>query len=166
MLLADQTAVDLIAIGDFAEDELPEDLPERVFVLGHDYAITTAQPVTLQARRGSRVVEEATTPFATAAALVACKSAAAFGRRGAAAPSKRASDVLDLYRLLTAHDVAEQLRAAPHGLGGCVAVLLERLLVQGADRCARDLRSLGVVAVGITADALESVGVTVSTALR
>lgn len=159
VLLSGAMSVDLISIGDVRADELPDDELLRTFVLAHDYALATAQPVTIQARRGRASIAEATVRVATAAALVACKSQAPFTRKGMTVPAKRGTDVLDLYRLLQEHpDVGRQLQAAEHGLGQLVGTCVDRLLINGVDRAARDLRALGGVAAGITADDLHAAG--------
>jgi hypothetical protein len=94
-------------------------------------------------------------------ALVATKLVAFAGRHASDAGPKRASDLVDLHRLLVTHDrrgeVSDVLRAAPFGLASLVADAAERHLVREVERSAQALH-FGDPAWGLAAPDLLLVG--------
>jgi hypothetical protein len=134
--------VDIIDTAPLTADDLDGiDEHHRLFLVAHRYALETARPIVLDTApsRGTPVEILVAEP----AALVATKLVAFAGRQGTDTPRKRASDLVDLHRLLVTHDrrggVAEVLRAAPFGLASLVADAAERLLVRDVARSAQAL---------------------------
>ena len=125
-----------------SSDELPDDDLDRLFVLGHRWALDTATPLVVDvvSTESEPVIRSGTLAVATAPALVACKLHAIADRRGAAL-TKQESDALDLVRLVgdlvRQPDTTEMLRAAPFDLDDLVAGQLERWFVTDALRTAR-----------------------------
>ena len=122
-----------------AAEELPDGELDRLFVLGHRWALESAEPVTV------RVVttmesEPHTLAVATAQALVACKLHAIADRRDARR-EKRESDALDLVRLIgalvRAPAGAQQFSDAPFDLAALVSLQTRRWPIEDATRTAR-----------------------------
>jgi hypothetical protein len=117
------------------------DALDRLFVLGHRWALDSAEPM--------RVVVAASDvdvvlPISVPAALVATKLHAFCDRQQ---DEKRASDAYDIYRMLETHDrdglVADATNGGLPGLAEVVQeVMLERL-VEGAARVVRYLKAYG-----------------------
>lgn len=147
IVLEDGTKIDVITTGSWLAPELPDDDLDRVFVLGHWWAVQTAEPVQLQAIDGLVVSAAAEVLVARPAALVACKLQSC--RRRQRDQAKAASDIYDIYRLLVEHDrdggVAAALAAGPHDLGSWCADALTETFVTDA---ARSARRLGISARG------------------
>ena len=144
--------------------ELPAADLDRLFVLGHRWALETAEALTIQvvSPGGSAAVEPALLMVATAPALVACKFHAIADRRDAAA-AKRESDAIDLVRLL--RDLvrfpaaAEQFSSAPFDLTALVAAQAQRWLIAGATRTARLINlSVGAGDARLEADDVSTIG--------
>jgi hypothetical protein len=137
--LADGTDVDLISIGSWTREALPDDELDRMFVLAHWWAVQTSVTLDLVVVEGDAHVASATLPVAAPAGLVATKLQSLRSRRRL--PGKAATDVLDAYRLLTAHDrdgdVAAALATAPADLGPWAARALTETFVEDAVRWAR-----------------------------
>jgi hypothetical protein len=89
------TKVEIIGVGPVDDDAL-DGLTElqTLFVSAHTWALETATPVTLVSR--AEPSAQATSPFATPAALFAMKLQAIQDRRTTSRPEKRSSDALDL----------------------------------------------------------------------
>ena len=113
----------------------------RLFVLGHRWALESAEPL--------RVVVAASDvdvvlPVAMPAALVATKLHAFCDRQQ---DEKRASDAYDIYRLLETRDrdgtVAKTTRNGPRGLAEVVLDLMVERFVDGAARAVRYLKAYG-----------------------
>jgi Nucleotidyl transferase AbiEii toxin, Type IV TA system len=133
-------------------DELPDDDLQRLFVLGHRWALESAEPLTVRVEPAhGGPAEHVTLPVATAPALVACKFHAIADRRDARS-EKRESDALDLVRLtgdLVRRPESIALFArAPFDLVGLVADQTQRWLLDGATRTA------GFVSRSAPADAI------------
>lgn len=121
--------------------ELPDVELDRLFVLGHRWALDTGTALTVDVLdERSAVIESGSLAVATIPALVACKLHAISGRRGSAS-TKQESDALDLFRLVgdlirsDADLVA--LRAAPFDLAALVADQVRRWFVDDSLRMAR-----------------------------
>jgi hypothetical protein len=142
--LANGTDVDLISVGSWTPENLPDDELERMFVLAHWWAVQTAATLDLVVVEGNAGVALATLPVASPAALVATELQSLRGRRRL--PGKAVTDVLDAYRLLRAHDrdggVAAALATAPWDLGPWAARALTETFVEHAALWAR---RIGVV---------------------
>jgi hypothetical protein len=119
--------------------ELPDGDLDRLFVLGHRWALESAEPVVVRVVTTTEA-EPHTLAVATAPALVACKFHAIADRRDARR-EKRESDALDLVRLIgdlvRAPAVAEQFAAAPFDLAVLVSLQTRRWLIEDATRTAR-----------------------------
>jgi Nucleotidyl transferase AbiEii toxin, Type IV TA system len=141
--------VDVMATAPLPDDasELPDGDVDRLFVLGHRWALETAQPVSIQVVAGEAAVTQAELRVATAPALVACKLHAIASRRDAST-AKRESDALDLVRLagdlVRDPAVMAQFAAAPFDLAQLVRTQVDEWLVGGSTRAAR-LIGLGAV---------------------
>lgn len=123
-------------------DELPEGDLDRLFVLGHRWALESAEPLVVRVVTAgdsglgdAHILVVAATP-----ALVACKFHAIADRRDARR-EKRESDALDLVRLIGglvgAPLIADQFAAAPFDLAALVSSQTERWLIDDATRMAR-----------------------------
>lgn len=114
---------------------------DRLFVLGHRWALDSAEP--LQVIVAASDVD-AVLPFATPAALVATKLHAFCDRQR---DEKRASDAYDIYRLLETRDrfgeIAEVTNHGPRALGEVVRDLMVERFVDGALRVVRYLKAYG-----------------------
>ncbi|MFA5890830.1 MAG: nucleotidyl transferase AbiEii/AbiGii toxin family protein [Actinomycetota bacterium] len=163
VILAGGEKVDLISVGDYAVADLPENAGERAFVLAHRWALDGASRLTLVVTTsGGAVAAAVTTPVASVASLVAMKLASTRARRRGA-QHKRASDVFDVFRLLSAHDadgsVARALQSAPGDLAPIVRDLASVVLVEEAVRSARWLQAAGDPQMqDVTAEDLRRVG--------
>ena len=123
-------------------DELPEKDSDRLFVLGHRWALETATPVTVEVLQqdGVTATQSIALPVATVPALIACKLHAIGDRRGASA-SKQESDALDLVRLVgdlvRSVQSGEPFAEAPFDLQMLVIQQIERRFIGEALRTAR-----------------------------
>ncbi len=147
VILQDGTKVDLIAVGDYEREDLPEDTGQRAFILAHRWALDTSEPLTLVVGDAEGTAKAGvTTTVSTTAALVAMKISSAPARRE---PTlyKRATDIFDVYRLLTVHDldgsVAAAVNHAPEDLAMLTSGLADRLLVREAERSVRWMLTAG-----------------------
>lgn len=165
LYVANGTKVDLIRVYSFTSDNLPDDDLDRVFVVAHGWAVSTADvtEVAVTTLNGD-VITRATFPIATPASLIAMKLQSHQRQQRLAA--KRASDVYDIYRLLSAHDhddaggISEELATAPEDLSAWCADAIESTFVTSAARWARQLGvySRGPAMGTITAEDLDVVG--------
>lgn len=123
-------------------DELPEEDSDRLFVLGHRWALETATGVTVDVldQDGVAVTQSIELPVATVPALIACKLHAIGDRRGAST-SKQESDALDLVRLVGAVARSDgelgSLADAPFDLSALVERQVERWFIAERLRTAR-----------------------------
>lgn len=170
VLLDDGTSIDVITTGGWIADDLPDDDLDRVFILGHWWAVRTAEAVDLQVADGTTTQVTAALAVARPAALIACKLQSCQRRQRAEA--KASSDIYDIYRLLVEYDrggdVAAGMACGPEDLGAWCADALTEILVTNA---ARSARRLGVSARGpamadVTALDLEVVGSLCAEAIR
>jgi hypothetical protein len=142
----DGVKIDVMPTSPITLAELPDDELDRLFVIGHRWALETATPLTIDVadQRGS-TIESASVTVATVPALVACKLHAIADRRDARA-EKRESDAVDLLRLVgdlvRIPDATRELAAAPFGLAQLVSAQIERWFIDGRLRMAR-LAQLG-----------------------
>lgn len=120
--------------------DLPDDDLDRLFVVGHRWALDSATPVAIDAVSPAGGVESGTLIVATVPALVACKLHAIADRKGPSL-SKRESDALDLVRLtgylVRSDESVQVLRSAPFDLATLVAAQVERWFIEDALRTAR-----------------------------
>lgn len=147
VILEDGTKIDVITTGSWTTDDLPEDDLDRMFILGHWWAVQTAEAAELRVVDGSKTAATARIAVAAPAALVACKLQSC--RRRRRDPAKAVSDIYDIYRLLVEHDreggVAAALASGPEDLGRwCARALTETFVTDGA----RSARRLSVSARG------------------
>lgn len=162
VVLEDGTKIDVITTGSWEAADLPEDDLDRVFVLGHWWAVQTADAIGLLVVDGATSTAEANIAVATPAALVACKLQSC--RRPQRDPAKAASDMYDIYRLLVEHDrdgaVSSALAGGPVDLGPWCAAALTETFVTDAGRSARRLgiAARGPAMAGVRAVDLEVVG--------
>lgn len=156
--------LDLIEVGEAREGELPDSVPERMFLLAHAWALRTATIETVALRDpadGSTLVKfEAS--LASPAALVAMKLQSIPARR-AMREHKRAGDAFDLYRLLLAHgafEVPERLASAPADLGHWCLSQARHLFVDQPEQTIRWFRTYASVPEmdRLTPDDLRAVG--------
>lgn len=123
-------------------EELPDGDLDRLFVLGHRWALESSEPVAVRVvtTTESEPSEAQTLVVATAPALVACKFHAIADRRDARS-EKRESDALDLVRLIgdlvRATAGADQFADAPFDLAALVSLQTQRWLIEDATRTAR-----------------------------
>jgi hypothetical protein len=123
-------------------EELPDDAVDRLFGLGHRWALESAEPVVVRVARTteSETSESHALRVATAPALVACKFHAINDRRDVRR-EKRESDAFDLVRLINdlvrTPPVAAQLANAPFDLAALVSLQTKRWLIDDATRMAR-----------------------------
>ena len=129
-------------------DELPEKDADRLFVLGHRWALETATPVSgdVIEQDGVTVTQSIVLPVATVPALVACKLHAIGDRRGASA-SKQESDAFDLVRLIgeivRTPSGTNPYARAPFDLSELVISQIADWLLRNSLRTARLARSAG-----------------------
>jgi hypothetical protein len=118
--------------------DLPDDDHDRLFVLGHRWALDTATALPIVVRGPD--VTECSLIAATAPALFACKLHAIDDRRDARA-DKRESDARDIYRLaqllVRTPELVEPLRTAPFDLTALLAERVRRWFVDDVTRTAR-----------------------------
>lgn len=159
------TKVEVIPVGTWDPKELPDDDLDRVFVIAHSWAVTSAVVTDVRVTGADgAIVTEATFPIATPASLVAAKLQSHQNRKRR--DEKKASDVYDIYRLLREHDhdrgdgIAETLATAPEDLAAWCADAIESSLVTSSARWARQLGvyNRGPAMGSVTAEDLEVVG--------
>lgn len=138
----DGTKLEIIetqALNDDVDDI--ESAPDRLFVLGHRWALDSAELLRITVA-GTDV--DVTLPVATPAALVATKLHAFCDR---SRDEKRASDAYDIFRLIESYDregdVVAALNDGPHGLAEVVRELAAEQLVENAERVIRYLKVYG-----------------------
>ncbi len=137
----DGVKVDVMATAPLPDDasELPDGDVDRLFVLGHRWALETAQPVSIEVVAGEAATQ-ADLRVATAPALIACKLHAIASRRDTST-AKRESDALDLVRLagdlVRNPAVMAQFAVAPFDLARLVRAQVDEWLVGGSMRAAR-----------------------------
>jgi hypothetical protein len=122
-------------------EELPDGDLDRLFVLGHRWALESAGQLSVQVVTSMRdATEPVAIRVATSPALVACKLHAIADRRDARR-DKRESDALDLVRLLgdlvRAPALTAELSSAPFDLSDLVASQVERWFIDEPLRTAR-----------------------------
>ncbi len=136
----DGVKVDAMATSPLPVDpaELPDDDLDRLFVLGHRWALESATPRGVIVRNGEDVRADLT--VATVPALLACKLHAIADRRDARA-AKRESDARDIYRLtqLIARDgtFVSELATSPFDLVALVQEGVQKWLIDDVTRTAR-----------------------------
>jgi hypothetical protein len=141
--------------------ELPADVSDiaaldRLFVVGHRWALDSAEPLRVLVASSD---VDILLPVAIPAALVATKLHAFCDRQQ---DEKRASDALDIYRLLETKDrdgeVADATNSGPIGLAEVLHEVIVERFVDGATRVVRYLKAYGDPAwPEITADDLRRV---------
>lgn len=138
-------------------EDLPEDPTDRLYLLGHDWALRTATKVLLQAERADGISVEATVRVAEPGPLVVSKLQALPNR----ARVKEATDLLDIVRLTldqtSGPAVRRQLAAADAQLRSDAALHVRRWF---AERSTRSVRMMTEVPAGreIDADTVGLVG--------
>lgn len=141
-VFVDGTKLEIIETQELHEgvDEIDSTL-DRLFLLGHRWALVTAEPTRVMVA-GTSI--DVTLPIATPAALVATKLHAFCDRPR---DEKRASDAYDIFRLVEAHDadgsVAAAINDGPRGLAEAVHELAADKLVENAERVVRYLKVYG-----------------------
>jgi hypothetical protein len=146
----DGVKVDVMATAPLPDraDDLPDGDLDRLFVLGHRWALESAEPLAVRVLSS---VDGSAEPFpltvATPPALVACKFHAIADRRDARS-EKRESDAVDLVRLIGElvgpGGSAEPFSDAPFDLAELVVAQAQRWFVDDDTRTARLLRLGGV----------------------
>lgn len=141
--------------------ELPADVSDiaaldRLFVVGHRWALDSAEPMRVLVASSD---VDVLLPVAMPAALIATKLHAFCDRQQ---DEKRASDALDIYRLLETQDrdgdVAIATNGGPSGLAEVVREVIVERFVDGATRVVRYLKAYGDPAwPEVTADDLRRV---------
>ncbi len=129
------------------EADLPEHDADRLFLLAHEWALVTAEMVELsvQVVGATSPAALATVPVATTPALFVAKLQAA-QRRPQATLTKRGTDIDDARRLLEtvgAAAVAQGIAEAPGDLTELTARLVERLMIQDAERSVLWIKQAG-----------------------
>lgn len=81
VVLEDGTKIDVITTGSWATSDLPEDDLDRVFVLGHWWAVQTADAIVLRVVDGATSTAEANITVATPAARPGVSALRLAGRR-------------------------------------------------------------------------------------
>ena len=123
-------------------EELPEEAADRLFVLGHRWALETATRVAVDVLQqdGATVATSGVLTVATVPALIACKLHAISDRRGSSAP-KRESDALDLVRLIgeviRSNETVDPFASAPFDLTKLVAHQVDHWFIGASLRLAR-----------------------------
>ena len=142
-IVVDGVKVDVMATWPLPDhsDDLPDADLDRLFVVGHRWALDSATPVEIDAvSPDGAVLETGTLSVATVPALVACKLHAIADRKGPSL-SKRESDALDLVRLtgdlIRSDESVRALQSAPFDLASLVAAGVERWFINDALRTAR-----------------------------
>lgn len=148
--------IDTIEVSEIVEDQLPDDLIQRSFVLAHRWALDSATPVRLVALFGAGGPRpSALMPTATAPALIAMKLSSFPTRRAANRQHKQSSDLYDLYRLLNATTVAalqDAYATAPHNLGATSASLAQQMIGDRANDTIKALKLGSGEMAGVTLD--------------
>ena len=139
----DGVKVDVMETWPLPDDigDLPDGDLDRLFVVGHRWALDSATEVEINAvSPGGEVLEAGRLTVATVPALVACKLHALADRKGPSL-SKRESDAADLVRLvgdlIRSGESLHTLRFAPFDLAPLVAAGVERWFISDALRIAR-----------------------------
>jgi hypothetical protein len=96
----------------------------RLFVAAHRWALVTAEPLTL----ATSTSEPFTVDVATPAALLATKCHAVGYARSQRRATKHGGDMLDVYRLIDAHDRDGELAAKIHEAPGDLAPVIARVI--------------------------------------
>ena len=141
-VIVDGIEIDVIVAQSVTNDDL-DGLTDgqRLFVAGHRWALDTAEAVRLNAGGPGVVV----VPVATPAGLVSAKSHAVGYPRSTRRATKHGGDLFDVYRLVEIFDRQGQLRdaltAAPFGLGGLVAEVIDREILSNPARAANQMAS-------------------------
>jgi hypothetical protein len=126
--------------------ELPADVTDiaaldRLFVVGHRWALDSAEPMRVLVASSD---VDVSLPVAMPAALIATKLHAFCDRQQ---DQKRASDALDIYRVLETQDrdgeVADAMNKGPSGLAELVHEVIVERFVDGATRVVRYLKAYG-----------------------
>ncbi|HEU5309046.1 MAG TPA: nucleotidyl transferase AbiEii/AbiGii toxin family protein [Acidimicrobiia bacterium] len=145
----DGVKVDVMATDPLPDrvDDLPDDELSRLFVLGHRWALESAEPVAVRVLPSGGSAQPPPLTVATSPALVACKFHAIADRRDARS-EKRESDAVDLVRLIDElvrpGGSAEPFLDAPFDLAELVAAQAQRWFLDDATRTARLLRLASV----------------------
>lgn len=160
----DGVKVDVMETWPLPDDsgDLPDDDLDRLFVVGHRWALDSATPVAIDAvSPAGSVIEAGTLIVATMPALVACKLHAIADRKGPSL-SKRESDALDLVRLtgdlVRSEESVRALRSAPFDLATLVAAQVERWFVDDALRTARLANAAAVSHGQLDSNTVSTVG--------
>ena len=137
------------------EADLPDDDADRLFLLAHEWALVTAEPVVLSVHvgRAKRPAATATVPVATTPALFVAKLQAA-QRRPQATLTKRGTDVDDARRLLEGAGsamIARGIAQAPSDFTALTARLVDRLMDRDAERSVLWIRQAGLPGGGAVA---------------
>jgi len=125
-----------------AASDLPDEDGPRLFVLGHRWALESAESAEIRvaSQAGTQVVAGARLAVATAPALLACKLHA-ISDRSAARPEKQESDATDLVRLVSdlvgVPRLDEQFATAPFDLPALVDREVRRWFIEDSLRMAR-----------------------------
>lgn len=143
-------------------DDLPDADLDRLFVVGHRWALDSATPVGIDVvSSDGAVLETGTLTVATVPALVACKLHAIADRKGPSR-SKRESDALDLVRLtgdlIRSDESVRSLRSAPFDLASLVAAEVERWFINDALRTARLANAASAVQARLDAVEISTAG--------
>ena len=167
---SDRVEIDGVKIDIMPTEPLPHnarDLPDgdldRLFVLGHRWALESAETLDVLVTTADQgVVGPFSLTVASAPALVACKFHAIGDRRDARSV-KRESDALDLVRLIgdlvRAPDGIEQFSSAPFDLEALVSAQVERWLIDDATRTAGLVRmSAGATGTRMEPDDIATLG--------
>ena len=124
------------------QGELPDDELDRLFVLGHRWALESATSVVVKiiTPNSTEATETGALLVATSPALIACKFHALARRRGPRI-SKQESDALDLFCLITELVRSDQEIAnfvgAPFDIGALVETQVQRWFIDDTLRLAR-----------------------------
>ncbi|MBA2609853.1 MAG: hypothetical protein H0U92_12990 [Actinobacteria bacterium] len=140
-VFVDGTNVDLLGVGVVGPgdtDGLNDH--QALFVLAHEWALTTASPAGISCRA---IAEPVVAPFASPFALIAMKLPAFEDRSASSATNKRASDAADIYHLLLdcPGEIASGLADATAALRHALTAAATRVLLTNADATARLARS-------------------------
>ncbi len=136
----DGVKVDALATYPLPNDahDLPDEPKDRLFVLGHRWALESAEPLTIQAIRPDEQIVTASLAVAPAPALLACKLHA-IADRPSANIDKTESDARDIYRLarMISQTIDTPLADAPFDLAVLVADAVTHWLIDDATRTTR-----------------------------
>jgi len=133
--------IDIIETHAVTDDDLDGlDDEDRLFVVGHRWALETARAVRIATAGDAPAVE---VPVAAPAGLIAAKSHAAGYPRAARRSTKHGGDLYDVFRLVEVFDARGELRAqlsaAPGGLGHLVAHVFETEILANPPRAMRQM---------------------------